>query len=297
MRKFFNTLEETTTINLQLSVEEDLKQYQFLMLEVTTENGHIFKSELNKTIFSTIKKVSNNLFTAHIETFDRDYKNKTVSITEKEFLARLGEINDDVNLSIGSTGKIKTINNLLDIQERAKSKIAKLAKSHVGEMVQETFKYITTFYENEKRVVLDLENYKQLGLLLNNFYGVYAPKIIKKNTVRFLNFMDDTVVNVEEVASIHKLDEDNGMVEIKVNGEITEPIYKTMFLKSLKNKSIAINENTDKATLKKYEGYFVFDSTTGIVKNARIGIDFSYGKNYFKTITYQLKETIHADND
>jgi hypothetical protein len=297
MRKFFNTLEETTTINIQLSVAEDLKQYQFLLFEVTNENGNICKSELNKTIFSTIKKISNNLFTAHIETFDRDYKNKKVSITEKEFLARLAEINDDVNLSIGSTGKIKTINNLLDIQERAKSKIAKLAKSHVGEMVEETFKYITTFYENEKRMILDVESYKQLGLMLNNFYGVYAPKIIKKNTVRFLNFIDDTVVNIEEVASIHKLDEDNGTVEIKVNGEMAEPIYNTMFLKSLKNKSIAINEDIDKAILKKYEGYFMFDSTTGIVKKAKLDIEFSYGKNYFKTITYQLNETLNADNN
>lgn len=297
MRKFFNTIEETATINLQLSVEEDLTAYQFSIIEVTIENKNKHKSEINKTIFSTITKVSNNLFTAHIETFDSVYKNKEVSLTEKEFLARLGEINDDVQLNINSVGDIKAINNLLEIQERAKSKIVKLVKSHVGEAVENTFKYYTTFYENEKRVILDLVRYKDLGLLLNNFYGVYAPKIIKKNNVRFLNFMDDTIINIEEIASIHKIDEDNGTVEIKVVGEIINPIYKTMFLKSLKNKSITVDENVDDAVLKKYEGFFMFDSRTGIVKNGKLDIEFTYGQYYNKTITYQLNEIINADNN
>ncbi len=297
MRKFFNTLEETATINLQLSVEEDLRSYQFSMIEITLENELKYKSELTKTIFSTIKKVSNNLFAAHVEVFDRDYKNKEVSITEKEFLARLGEINDDVQLNINSAGNIKAINNLQEIQERAKSKIGKLAKSHVGEEVEKVFKYYTDFYDNEKRVVLDLERYKQLGLLLNNFYGVYAPKIVKRNSVRHLNFMDDTVVNIEEVATIHKIDEDNDTIEIKVNGSMVDPIYKTMFLKTLKNKCIAVNENLNEAVLKKYEGYFMFDVSTGIVKNAKLDIEFMYGQYYNKTITYQLNEIVHADNN
>jgi hypothetical protein len=297
MHKFFNTIEETATINIQLSVAEDLRQYQFLMLEITRENEYIYKSELNKTIFSTLKRLSNNLFIAHIETFDRDFKNKMLSITEKEFVARLAEINDDINLTILSNGKIKAINNLLNIQEKAKSKIAKLGKSHKGEAVEERFNFTTTFYENEKRVILDVESYKQLGLLLNNFYAVYAPKIIKKNIVRFLNFMDDTLVNVEEVATIHKIDEDNGTVTIKVSGEIIEPLYKTMFLKTLKNKSIMVNENIDKPVLKKYEGFFMFDSTTGVVKNAKLDIEFAYGIFYNKIITYQLNEMVHADNN
>lgn len=297
MRKFFNTLEETTTINLQLSVEEDLRQYQFSIIEVTTENESKHKSEISKTIFSTIKKVSNNLFTAHIEIYDREYKNKEVSLTEKEFLARLGEINDNVLLTINSVGDVKKIDNLSALQERAKSKITKLVKSHVGEAVESTFKYYTEFYENEKRVVLDLKNYNQLGLLLNNFYGVYAPKIIKKNTVRYVNFMDDTIVNVEEVAAIHKIDEDNGTVEIKVNGTMIDPIYKSMFFKTAKDKSIVINEEVDFACLNKYEGYFMFDTETGIVKNATLKILFTYGQHYNKTITYQLNEIVHADNN
>jgi hypothetical protein len=297
MRNFFNTIEETATINLQLSVEEDLRAYQFSYTEVTQENDKKYKSELTKTIFSTIKKVKSNLFSMHIETFDREYKNKEVSITEKEFFARLGEINDNVQLNINNEGDIIAINNLLEIQDRAKSKIAKLAKSHVGEWVENTFKYYTDFYENENRVILDLKGYKELGMLVNNFYGVYAPKIIKKSRVRFLNFIDNSIVNIEETASIHKIDENNGTVEIKAVGEMINPTYKTMFIESLKNKSIVVDENIDEAILKKYEGFFMFDSTTGIVKNVTLEIEFSYGQYYNKTITYQLNEIVHADNN
>ncbi len=297
MRKFFNTLEETATINLQLNVEEDLRQYQFSIIEVTTENESKHKSEINKTIFSRIKKAYGNSFTAHIETFDREYKNKEVSLTEKEFLTRLGEINDDVLLTINSVCDVKRIDNLLALQERAQSKIAKLAKSHIGEAVESTFKYYTEFYENEKRVMLDLVRYNELGLLLNNFYGVYAPKIIKKQRVRYLNFMNDTVVNVEEVAAIHKIDEENGTIEIKVNGTMIDPIYTSMFLKKIKDKSIIVNEKFDSACLNKYEGLFSFDTQTGIVKNARLEILFTYGHYYNKSITYQLNEIAHADNN
>ncbi len=297
MRKFFNTIEETATINVQLSVDEDLRSYQFSMIEITLENEVKYKNEINKIIFSTIKKVSNNVFTAHIETFDWDYKNKGVSLTEKEFLARLAEINDDVELRINSLSDIRSVDNLLALQERAKSKIAKLAKSHVGEAVENTFRYYTDFYENEKRVILDLENYKELGLLVNKFYGVYAPKIIKKNKVRYLNFMDNSIVNIEETASIHKIDEDNGRVEIKVNGAMIDPMYTSMFLKTVKDKAIVVNEHVDEAGLKKYEGYFMFDTETGIVKNAILEILFTYGQHYNKTITYQLNEIVHADNN
>jgi hypothetical protein len=115
--------------------------------------------------------------------------------------------------------------------------------------------------------------------------------------VRFLNFMDDTIVNIEETASVYKINEENGTVEIKVVGEMANPIYKTMFIKSLKNKSILVDENINEAVLKKYEGFFMFDSTTGIVKNAKLEIEFTYGQYYNKTITYQLNEIVHANNN
>jgi hypothetical protein len=41
----------------------------------------------------------------------------------------------------------------------------------------------------------------------------------------------------------------------------------------------------------------MFDSRTGIVKNATLEIEFTYGQYYNKTITYQLNEIVHADNN
>ena len=297
MRNFENTLEETARLNIKLQVQEALKSYHFSMMEITEENGNKLKKELNKTLFFTIKQNTDNLFTVQIETFDWEYKNKTVSITEKEFLRTVAEITDDVIMTIDNMGDIKRINNLPAIKERVISKTARLQKKYVGLHAQHSFKNIECFYQQEKQIINDVLTYKQFGLLLNNFYGLYSPKTNKQHTIRYTNFMDNTFITINENAVIHKIDKEKNVVEVKVSGNIIEPVYKSMFLKYLQEKLIAVNVEKDKPTLNKYEGHFFLDMHTGMILAAGIEIDFSFGDNYKKCISYKLNEITDANNN
>ncbi|WP_309609322.1 hypothetical protein [Flavobacterium sp.] len=297
MHNITNTLNGINEVKISLNLKEHLNFYDFSMIETTIENGNKIISEINKTIHSTITKGKYGSFEIQLETFDFEYKNRNVSTTEKDFIARIADINDNIIIEINEYAEIKAIQNLNKIQLRLEEKIEKLAKNNVGDKVNETFQYLRDFYKNEKRIILDTKNYKQHGLLLNTFYGSYTPTSYKKNKIRYLNFMDNTVVNIEEQAKVRRIKIEKRELEIEVTGKFDEPFYNDMFIKSLQEKEIFFDAENDKPILDKYEGSFIFDMDFGVVKSANITIEFSFGKNYNKTINYQLKETNDADNN
>ncbi|MBC8643172.1 hypothetical protein H9W95_00820 [Flavobacterium lindanitolerans] len=56
MRNITDTVEGIKELDISLYLEEHLQFYKFSMMEITTENGNVLKSEVNKTIHSTILK-------------------------------------------------------------------------------------------------------------------------------------------------------------------------------------------------------------------------------------------------
>jgi hypothetical protein len=297
MHKITNTVDGVSHLKVGLNLKEHSKFYEFSIIEITHENGNKTISEINKTIHSRVLRHSPELYTIQLETFDFEFKNRTVSTTEKDFTARIAQVNDDLIIEINELAAINTIQNVAKIQQRLEEKIKRLGRNHVGNKVNETFQYLRDFYKNEKKIILDTKNYKQHGLLLNSFYGEYTPTSSKKDKVRYLNFLENTVVNIEEEAKVKKIKIKNRELEIEVTGKFGEPFYNAMFLKSLQEKEIRFDSENDKAVLDKYEGNFVYDMDFGVVKEAHISIEFSFGVNYTKTINYKLKEINNADNN
>jgi hypothetical protein len=297
MHKITDTVDGVSRVKVGLNLEEHTKFYEYSMIEITHENGNKTINEINKTIHLRIIRQSPEAYTIQLETFDFEYKNRTVSTTEKNFIARIAQINDDLILEINDLAVINSIQNTAKIQQRLEEKIKKLEKNHVGDKVNETFQYLRDFYKNEKRIILDTKNYKQHGLLLNSFYGDYTPISTKKSKVRYLNFLENTVINIEEEAKVKKVKIKNRELEIEVIGKLDEPFYNAMFIKSLQEKEIAFDIDKDKASLDKYEGNFVYDMDFGVVKKAHIRIEFAFGVNYTKTINYKLKEISDANNN
>ena len=297
MRNITDSVNGIKELDISLYLEEHLQFYEFSMLETTTENGAVLKSEVKKTIHSTVLKKDFETYVIQLEVFDIEYKNRTVSLTEKDFLGRIAEVNDDVILEIDRHLNINNLANQHQIQKRLEEKIAKLAKSNVGPKVEEMFQYLREFYSNDRRILLDIKNYRQHGLLLNPFYDRYTPLSIKKRSVRYLNFVENTVVNIGEEAQVKKIKLKERELEVGVKGKMIAPFYNEMIFKSIKKKGILFDSEKDKPSLDKYEGSFIFNMDTGTVKKASIEIEFSLGQNYKKTISYQLNELNDADNN
>lgn len=297
MRNITDTVEGIKELDIRLYLEEHLQFYKFSMMEITTENGNVLKSEVNKTIHSTILKKDFETYLIQLEVFDIEYKNRTVSLTEKDFLGRIAEVNDDIILETDEHLNISKLVNQHQIQKRLEEKIERLAKSNVGPKVEEMFQYLREFYSNDRRILLDIKNYRQHGLLLNPFYDRYTPLSVKKRSVRYLNFVENAVVNIGEEARVKKIKLKERELEVGVKGKMIAPFYNDMIFKSIKKKEISFDSEKDKPSLDKYEGSFIFNMNTGTVKKASIEIEFSLGNNYRKTISYQLNELNDADNN
>jgi hypothetical protein len=296
MQNKIDLIEDLQELTISLNLENHIKFYEFSMMETTIENGVVLKNEINKTIHCTILKSGYHVFDVQIEAFDIELKNRTYSISEKEFISRIAEINDNIIVQINSLGENPKVINHKEILQRLEEKISRLAKSNVGPNVEASFQYLRDFYRNKTRIILDTKNYRQHGLLLHSFYGKYTPETIRKRIVRYINFMENTLAHVEEQAVVKNIKIKTRKVEISVSGELVEPLYQSMFVKSMQQKQIDFNEN-DKISLDKYEGNFIIDIDSGVVRNATIAIEFSFGSNYKKTIDYQLNELKDADND
>jgi hypothetical protein len=297
MRNLLGNIDEIINFNLRLNLSNSLKFYQFSMLETTTSNGVKLINELSKLVHVTLLKKNDNLFTSQIETFDREHKNRNFSISEKEYTSRIAEINDDILLIVNDYGQVQSIVNLEIIQQKVEEIINKLSDSYVGEKAEQHYQFLKTFYSNESLVIADLKMYKQMGLLLNPYYGKHKSDTIKTHQLRHLNFMDNTLVNVEEQAKIKKIDDQLKEVEIEIKGTIIDPFYKTMFEEEMSIKDIAYDPKMDNPNLDKYNGILVFNTDTGEVKSAFVDIAFTFGQNYKRTITYQLKEILDVDNN
>jgi len=297
MRNITDSVDGIKELDISLYLEEHLRFYEFSMLETTTENGTVLKSEVKKTIHSTILKRDFETYVIQLEVFDIEYKNRTVSMAEKDFLGRIAEVNDDVILETDGHLNINKLVNQHQIQKRLEEKIERLAKSNVGPKVEEMFQYLREFYSNDRRILLDIKNYRQHGLFLNPFYDRYTPLSIKKRSVRYLNFVENAVVNIGEEARVKKIKLKERELEVGVKGKMIAPFYNDMIFKSIKKKEISFDSEKDKPSLDKYEGSFIFNMNTGAVKKASIEIEFSLGNNYKKTISYQLNELNDADNN
>ncbi len=298
MQSFVSTVEEMLHVKLRYKLFEHMQFYQFSMLETTFENGNQLKNELNKLLHTTLTKKENNFYQMQIESFDREHKNRLFSSSEKVFGARLAEINDNLYFEVNSQAEVMHVAHMDQLQQKVEAVIHKLQAKYVGERVENTFQCLRDFYQNEQRIILDSKQYKQFGLLLNGFYGKHSADNPQKQMRRYLNFMDNTVVNIEERADIHKIDEEEQELHLRITGSMKEPFYNAMFLKTLLEKNIAFHPVNDQPQLDLYNGLFVFDMQLGIVKSAVIDIAFSYGENYQKTIHYQLNALKNGtDND
>lgn len=158
-------------ISLQLSFERKFYSYSYNVYTII--NGKTHRSELNKTLHVTLQKTENGRFEFHIETFDREHRDKELSLSEKDFLGYIAKINDEIKVVTDKYAKLKTLKDLPVLQDKAKEIVKKLSGSYVGIHAVNSFKFLKAFYNNGNMVCDDLLKNNQFGLILHKFYGKY----------------------------------------------------------------------------------------------------------------------------
>jgi hypothetical protein len=136
-------MEPVFPIDIKLNLSEGKKFYRYSCNEYTTITGKTHRSELNKSFHVTLKRLEKERFEYHIEIFDRVHRDKELSLSEKDFLARIAEINDDVVLITDEYGNLKNIQGLSVLQDRVEKTVEKLSRSYVGRQAEDSYQFLT----------------------------------------------------------------------------------------------------------------------------------------------------------
>ncbi|MGN7756953.1 hypothetical protein ACTJIV_05700 [Chryseobacterium sp. 22532] len=282
-------------IDIKLNLSEGKKFYRYSCNEYTTINGKTHRSELNKNFHVTLKRLEKERFEYHIEIFDRVHRDKTLSLSEKDFLARIADINDDVVLITDEYGHLKNVQELSILQDKVEKTVEKLSRSYVGKQAEDSYTFLKTFYQNENLVGKDFLKSNQLGMILHKFYGRYEQEDRVKYSVRYLNFMTNTVIDIEERVQTEAMRCDDELLLLQYTGNIPSDKNWEMFYGEMNRKEIAYNRETDFPKLDKYKGQILLDFKTKEVLEHKLTIEFSLGENYQKKIIYHIKEISYEE--
>jgi len=288
-------MEPVFPIDIKLNLSEGKKFYCYSCNEYTTINGKTHRSELNKNFHVTLKRLEKERFEYHIEIFDRVHRDKELSLSEKDFLARIAEINDDVVLITDEYGNLKNIQGLSVLQDRVEKTVEKLSRSYVGKQAEDSYQFLKTFYQQENLVGKDFLKNIHFGMILHKFYGRYGKEDQVKHTVRYSNFMANTVIDIDEHVQPEDMRCDDELLLIQYTGNIPSDKNWEMFYGEMKRKEIAYNSKTDFPELNKYKGQILLDFKTKEVLEHKLTVEFSLGENYQKKIIYHIKEISHEE--
>lgn len=287
-------MEVVFPIHVKLNLAEGKKFYRFSYNEYTTTYGETHRKELNKVFHVTIKRLEAERFEYHIEIFDRVHRDKELSLSEKDFLDRIAEINNDVVLITDEYGRLKNIQGLKILQDKMEKIVEKLSRSYVGRQADDFYQFLKTFYQDEKLVSKDFLKNIHFGMILHKLYGRYDKENPAKHSVRYNNLMDNTIIDIDESIQIEAIRYDDELLLLQYTGNIPSDKNWEMFFGEMKRKEIAYSE-TDFPKLDKYKGQMLLDTATKEVLEHKLTIEFSLGNNYQKKIIYHIKEISHEE--
>jgi len=288
-------MEPVFPIDIQLNLTEGKKFYRYSCNEYTTISGNTHRSELNKNFHVTLKRLEEEKFEYHIEIFDRVHRDKELSLSEKDFLARIADINNEVVVITDEYGRLKNIQGLSVLQDKVGKTVEKLSRSYVGKKAEDFYRFLKDFYQKENLVGKDFLKNSHFGMILHKFYGTYEKENQAKHSVRYRNFMANTIIDIDETVELEAMRYDDELLLLQYTGNIPSDKNWEMFYGEMKRKEIDYNRETDIPKLDKYKGQMLLDFTTKEVLEHKLTIEFSLGENYQKKIIYHIKEISYEE--
>ncbi|NIF06658.1 hypothetical protein F3J23_14505 [Chryseobacterium sp. Tr-659] len=288
-------MELTFPIHVKLNLLEGKKFYRYTYNEYTTIYGKTHRKEINKVFHVTLKRLETERFEYHIEIFDRVHRDKELSLSEKDFLDRIAEINNDVVLITDEYGLLKNIHGLSTLQNKVEKVAERLSRTYVGKQAEDFFQYLKTFYQNENLVSKDFLKNIHFGMILHKLYGRHDRENQMRQSVRYNNFMTNTIIDIDESVQTEAIRYDDELLLLQYTGNIPSDKNWEMFYGEMNRKKIVYNRETDVPKLDKYKGQMLLDFVTKEVLEHKLTIEFSLGENYQKKIIYHIKEISHEE--
>ena len=281
-------MNETTVIKLHPRHSQCF--YRFSLLETSIVCGTVTKNEITKLLHTTWQFLEQDTFLLHLEAFDREHLNRTLSLADKDFYAYAAMITDDIKLRINALTGVKDILNFGAITQKAKEVTAHLGRSFVGDKAEQSFRMLNSIYSHTGHTIDNLVRYNQYGLLLHPHCRITGLPV----TLRHYNLLEYNTIEIQEEATLQETDESGDEIILATSGQADLKPLQQRFFNYLERNEIPFAPD-DMPVLDHFSGQVVFDRASGLVKKNHIAVTISCGAAYSKKVVYSLNTISHEE--
>lgn len=279
-------------ILLALRLQSHSQFYHFSQSETTFINGRKERNEITKLYHVAMKWLPDNLYSIYLETFDREHRSSELSTSEKEFIARMEYMTNEISVISNHFCEIKEIENTQQIEDKTKQQILRLSKEYVGRNAENTFIILKKKARTQSLLITDLCKYNNWGLIFNACYGKYNPNERKSRMRPVPYLIKQMSLDIKEERWVNEGNEEQ--IIVNIIGSLDETIAVNEIKSKLLDRGVLLKE-TDQPNLKKYNGSFYFYRKTGQMIGAELRVDFECGNNYIKQVSYSLNAVNYED--
>ena len=289
---FFDEIPKPCNIKLSCADGDLNTFYNLSVKEESFINGTLnIKKHINSLIHTNLTAYNGNLMKMHIERFDTVIRDRSLSLGEKDLYEVAERIFDDVQLIIDETGKVKDVLNFAEICTEGWQNKEYLKERYKGDGMKTIDRFYDTALNHKSGFLNYLCNYSRMGLLLYIPYGFLSASFLKSDiVVRHNNLMLNTCADVTEYFKLEEVNPKDNFIVIKGKGDPAFADKTPIFRYEMQRLKIE-SEKHEKPELNEYTKQIKLNLHTGVVLSSSLNILFSFGKNYYKKIEYELKKT------
>ncbi|OEK09847.1 hypothetical protein A8C32_10065 [Flavivirga aquatica] len=264
--------------------------YSFTIEEETLINGvktHNIYKQLVSIEF--VSKDPQNRFVFNVEVLDSEYELDKRLTKQQLLVSQLTELTNKISFEIDVKGHIRKLLNYKEIQEKWERLEIELKRRHIGKLSHAYIDAIGEKINNQGVFTSDFSQYRLFGFLFNGLLQLSGDSGRPSQRKRvFKNYINYLPLRVDESITFLEENEDTKELKYKIGGDLIP-------LQGEEAKKLAsyfdyyhFQEKT--LFLKAYNGEYVLDKHTAMIKNGRLTIHLTNNNEYTRTMKIHLKQ-------
>jgi hypothetical protein len=210
------------------------------------------------------QKSSGGSMLCRVETFCREHADSIMQQSEKDLWKWLALINDDVTFVFNQYGEPAHIVNEEALHKKVREISQIVRDIYKGDLIENLLNSIEDLYNDPFRLLQEINQYKQYGLLTVGLYNNELNIFERGNT---LNFKEEAI-NAEVREYFTYKGQEEGIKSFSMEGKVKNPL--------------------NLPRIDSYCGEFGFDTEACAIKNAKVEIAYT-GEKYSKKRIYKLQ--------
>lgn len=267
--------------------------YSFTVEEETLINGVKTRNVYKQVIsLELISKDSKNTFTFNVQVLESEYELDKRLTKQQLLVKQLSELINKISFEVNSNGYIQSVLNYKEIQKKWERLETELKHRHIGELSNAYIEAIGEKINNLADFTADFSQYRLFGFLFNGLLQLSLDKSRPSKRKRvFKNYIYYLPLRVDESITFLEDNEDAQEQKYKIDGHLI-PLQGEE-TKKLSGYFDYYNFQDKSLFLKTYDGEYILDKQTGMIKKGELIIELTNNNEYTRSMTISLNKQIN----